>query len=298
MKKNFHRSKLTLTFFTSLIILLLITSSFLSAQEQTTVQNPEQDKTETELPPETVIASFGEQTITLGEFNELWSQILEEYGPGLDKSYVLNQLILERLLITEAKNSGLEEDEKVQKQIKEITEQILVQALIQKEILEKVEVSDEEIAQYYEDNKENYVLKEQVHLYNILLDQEEKAKEILERLKKGEDFEKIAQENSLSPSASKGGDMGYVLKGNLLPEIEEVIFALEINEISEIVKTEAGFHMLKITDKQPERLRDLEEVREEIFQSLLYTKQNEAFEKLTEDLKSKANIVINEEAIK
>ncbi|GAB4113755.1 MAG: peptidylprolyl isomerase [Candidatus Caldatribacteriota bacterium] len=298
MKKIFHRSNLTLTFFISLIILLLITSSFLSAQEQTTIQNTEQDKTETELPPETVIATFGEQAITLGEFNELWSQILEEYGPGLDKYSVLNQLILEKLLITEAKNSGLEGDEKVQKQIKEITEQILVQALIQKEILEKVEVSEEEITQYYEDNKENYIVKEQVHLYNILIDQEEKAKEIMERLKKGEDFEKIAQENSLSPSASKGGDMGYVLKGNLLPEIDEVIFALEINEVSEIVKTEAGFHILKITDKKPERLKDLEEVREEIFQSLLYTKQNEAFEKLTEELKSKANIVINEEAIK
>jgi len=304
MKKIFYSFKVVITLVTFLFILLIITTSSILAQEQTLSQEktitPEtkQEDTETELPLETILATFGEQTITLGEFNELWAQFLEGYGPGLDKISVLDQVISERLLIAEAKNLGLEEDEKVQRQIKDMTEQILVQALIQKEILEKVQVTEEEVTNYYGENQEKSTEKEQVHLYNILLDNEDKAKEILERLKIGEEFEKLAAENSLSPSATKGGDMGYVLKDTLISEIEEVIFNLEINEFSEIIKTDTGFHILRITDKKPERLKEIEEVRAEIFQTLLYTKQNEAFEKLLADLRSKVNIEINEELLK
>jgi len=304
MKKFFYSFKVVITLVTFLFILLIITTSSILAQEQTLSQEqtitPEtkQEDTETELPPETILATFGEQTITLGEFNELWAQLLEGYGPGLDKISVIDQVISERLLIAEAKNLGLEEDEKVQRQIKDMTEQILVQALIQKEILEKVQVTEEEVTNYYGENQEKFTEKEQVHLYNILLDNEDKAKEILERLKTGEEFEKLAAENSLSPSATKGGDMGYVLKDTLISEIEEVIFNLEINEFSEIIKTDTGFHILRITDKKPQRLKEIEEVRAEIFQTLLYTKQNEAFEKFLADLRSKVNIEINEEFLK
>lgn len=279
-----------------LIFLIFIPSSILADQGTSTSEtNPE---TETVIPPETVLASFGGQTITLGEFNQLWEQIPEEYKLQLDKTIVLNQMISERLLIQEAKNMGLEEDEYVLEQIKKITEQILVQTLIQKEILDKVQVSEEEVEEYYKENQDKFTEKEQVHLYNILVETEEKAQEILEELKAGKDFSEVAKENSIGPSASKGGDLGYLSKGTIIPEIEEVIFVLEIEELSKVVKTDFGFHILKITDKKPETIKTLEEVKEDILQTLLPTKQNKAFENLLENLKSKADIEINEEALK
>ncbi len=240
-----------------------------------------------------ILASFGEHTITLGEFNQLWEEVPEEYKLQLDKSMLLDQMISEKLLIQEAKDMGLEEDKDILEQIKKMTEQILAQALIEREILDKIGVNDEEVLDYYEQNKDSFTEKEQVHLYNILLETEEEAQNVLEQLKAGEDFSEIAIEKSSGPSAAQGGDLGYVAKGTIIPEIEEVVFALELEELSEVVKTDFGFHILKINEKKPETVKNLEEVKEEILQTLLPDKQKEAFENLLEELKGKAEIKIN-----
>jgi len=261
----------------------------------TTETNPE--NIETNLSPETILASFGEHTITLGEFNQLWEEVPEEYKLQLDKSMVLDQMISEKLLIQEAKDMGLEEDKDILEQIKKMTGQILAQALIEREILNKVKVNDEEVLEYYEQNKDSFTEKEQVHLYNILLETEEEAQNVLEQLKAGEDFSEIAIEKSSGPSATQGGDLGYVAKGTIIPEIEEVIFVLELEELSEVVKTDFGFHILKISEKKLETVKTLEEVKEEILQTLLPDKQKEAFENLLEELKGKVEIEINEELL-
>ena len=258
---------------------------------------PSEEKTETTLPSETILSSFNGQTITLGEFNQLWDQIPENNKLQLTKRNVLDQIISEKLLIQEAKNRGLEQDKDVLEQIKNTTEQILVQSLIEKEIIGKVKVDDQEALTYYEENKDNFITKEQVYLYNILVETEEVAKDILEKLKAGGDFIEIAKEKSTGPSAAQGGDLGYISKGDLIPEIENDVFALEIGNISDIIKSQYGFHILKVTDKKPEVLKTFEEVKEEIVQTLLPTKQKEAFDNLLEELKSKVTIEINEEAL-
>ena len=172
----------------------------------TTETNPE--GVETVLPPETILASFGEQTITLGEFTQIWEEVPEDYKLQLDKSLVLDQIISEKLLIQEAENMGLKEDNDVLEQIKKMTEQILVQVLIEREILDKIKVDDEEVLEYYEQNKDSFTEKEQVHLYNILLETEKEAQDVLEQLKAGGDFNEIAIEKSTGPSATQGGDLG------------------------------------------------------------------------------------------
>ena len=283
-----------------LLAFFLFSTSSILAEEGTSTTDTEVNPeiVETSLPPETILASFAGQTITLGEFDQLWEQVPEDYKLQLDKSMILDQMISEKLLIQEAKNMGLEEDMDVLEQIKKMTEQILVQTLIQKDILDKVQVGDEEVEKYYETNKDNFTEKEQVHLFNILVKTEEEAQDILEQLKAGEDFSEIAIEKSSGPSAAQGGDLGYVAKGTIIPEIEEVVFALESEELSEVVKTDFGFHILKISDKKAETVKTLEEVKEGILQTLLPDKQKEAFENLLEELKGKVEIDIDEEALK
>jgi len=297
-------NKSMIIFRTTVILILCFLAFFIFnlssvlADEGTSTTKTNPEDIETNLPPETILASFGGQTITLGEFNQLWEQVPEDYKLQLDKSMVLDQMISEKLLIQETKNMGLEEDKDVLEQIKKMTEQILVQALIEREILNKVKVNDEEVLEYYEQNKDSFTEKEQVHLYNILLETEEEAQNVLEQLKAGEDFSEIAIEKSTGPSAAQGGDLGYLAKGTIIPEIEEVVFALELEELSEVIKTDFGFHILKITEKKPESVKTLEEVKEDIIQTLLPDKQKEAFENLLEELKGKAEIEINEEALK
>jgi peptidyl-prolyl cis-trans isomerase C len=308
MNKNKNISKYLLIAILGIFVFLNFNPISILAEEQTSPTGtntdsaetilPSQEKTETTLPPETIVSSFNGQTITLGEFNQLWDQIPENSKLQLTKRSVLDQLISEKLLIQEAKNRDLEQDKDVLEQIKNTTEQILVQSLIEKEIIGKVKVDDQETLTYYEENKDKFITKEQVYLYNILVDTEEKAKDILEKLKAGGDFIEIAKEQSTGPSAAQGGDLGYISKGDLIPEIENVVFALEIGSISDIIKSEYGFHILKVTDKKPEVLKTFEEVKEEITKTLLSTKQKEAFDKLIEELKAQVTIEINEEALK
>jgi len=292
---NIFKTAAILTLF--LLVFLIFNSSSIFADEGTSTTETNPEDVETILPPETILASFSEQTITLGEFNQLWEEVPEDYKLQLDKSMVLDQMISEKLLIQEAKNMGLEEDNDVLEQIKKMAEQILVQALIEREILDKIKVNDEEVLEYYELNKDSFTEKEQVYLYNILIETEEEAQDVLEQLKAGGDFSEIAIEKSTGPSAVQGGDLGYLTRGTIIPEIEEVVFALELEELSEIIKTDFGFHILKITEKKPETVKTLEEVKEDIIQTLLPDKQKEAFENLLEELKSKSEIEINEEAL-
>ncbi len=292
---NIFKTAAILTLF--LLVFLIFNPSSILADEGTSATETNPEDVETILPPETILASFGGQTITLGEFNQIWEEFPEDYKLQLDKSMVLDQMISEKLLIQEAKNIGLEEDKDVLEQIKKIIEQILVQSLIEREILNKVKINDEEVLEYYEQNKDSFTEKEQVHLYNILLETEEEAQDVLELLKSGKDFSEIAIEKSTGPSAVQGGDLGYLSKGTIIPEIEDVVFALELEKLSEIIKTDFGFHILKITDKKPETVKTLEEVKEDIIEILLPTKQREAFENLLEELKGKTEIEINEEAL-
>ena len=292
---NFFRTTTILTL--CLLVFFVFNPSSVLADEVTSTTETNPEDVETILPPETILASFSGQTITLGEFNQLWEEVPEDYKLQLDKSMVLDQMISEKMLIQEAKNIGLEKDNDVLEQIKKMTEQILVQVLIEREILDKIKINDEEVLEYYEQNKESFTEKEQVYLYNILLETEEEAQNVLEQLKAGGDFSEIAKEKSTGPSAAQGGDLGYLTKGTIIPEIEEVVFALEVEELSEIINTDFGFHILKITEKKPETVKSFEEVKEDIIQTLLPNKQKEAFDNLLEELKGKAEIEINEEAL-
>lgn len=294
---NMKHEKLFLTLLITIFVFFLIAISGIA--DQNTPSNETEDTTETlVLPSDTIIATFGDFTITMEDLNTMWDNIPAEYKAQLTKGDVLDQMISEKLLIQDAKSKNLENDEKVAKQISDTINQILVQALIEKEVLNAAKVTDEEATEYYKDNQEEFTEKEQVHLFNILVETEEEANSVLEELNSGKDFSEVAKEKSTGPSADQGGDLGYIAKGSIIPEIEEVVFTLEIDSITEVIKSDYGFHILKISEKKPEELKSFDDVRESIIQNLLPEKQKSAFDNLIEELKSKTEIEINEEALR
>ncbi len=113
---NVFKTVAILTFL--LLVFLIFNPSSILADEGTSTTETNPEDVETILPPETILASFSGQTVTLGEFNQLWEEVPEDYKLQLDKSMVLDQMISEKLLIQEAKNIGLEEDNDVLEQIK------------------------------------------------------------------------------------------------------------------------------------------------------------------------------------
>lgn len=137
-------------------------------------------------------------------------------------------------------------------------------------------VSDETVASYYQQNIDKYKAKEQVKASHVFLKLskdakpeevqavENKAKSIYSEIKAGLAFEEAAKKYSEGPNKDKGGDLNYIVRGRMVKAFDDKAFTLNINEVSEPVKTEFGFHIIKVTDKKAERVKPLEEVKENI----------------------------------
>jgi foldase protein PrsA len=161
-----------------------------------------------------------------------------------------------------------------------------------RKILEpKTDVTAEEMQQFYDANKDQLGTPEQIQASHILVATKEEADAILAELKQGGDFAAIATAKSLDPgSKDKGGDLGFFGKGQMYPEFEEAAFALKINEISSIVQTEKGFHIIKKTAEKAAVVPTFEEKKEEIKKQLVATEVNELSEAWMSEIRTKAKI--------
>lgn len=257
------------------------------AEEMSTPQGVEQK----------IVAEVNGEPVYLEDLERIWNNLPEAYRtqfPGGMRD-LLEQFIRQLLLLQEARKIGLESDPEVVKQIEELKKQVLIREIIKREIIEKVQVSDEEIQKEYNANPTLYTEPEQVKARHIMVSSREKAEAILEELKTGRPFDEVAREKSESPDALSGGAMGYIRRGDLDPEIERILFELAPGNYSDIVEINDGFHIFFVEEHLKPRLKELSEVREEIVARLTPRKQQEAFEKWIEELKSKAEIAIIEE---
>lgn len=243
------------------------------------------------------LAMVNDEIITMEDFELYWNMIPDNYKIQLNKEDLLEQIIMQTLLVQKADEIDLREDPEIAFQIKSTTEQILIQFLLEREIIEKIILTDEDIETYYEENKENYWQEEEVHALNILVETREEAEEIMQKLMEGQEFAELAREFSIASSAPAGGDIGLIQKGTLISEIEDQLFTLDSGEISEIVSTERGFHIFKIIEKNPAGYLEFSEVKMAIEDQLLPLRQQEAFDQYLKDIEELAVIEKNVELL-
>jgi len=286
--KNSRKLFITKYFVLFFVIMLLCTafSSQVIAQEENINNSIEE------------LAIINGEIITLENFEQFWGLIPDNYKAQLNKEDILGQLITQTLLIQKADELNLREDPEISFQIKNAVDQILIQSLLQKEIIEKINTTDEDIKIYYEENKDNYWQEEEIHALNILVEDQAQAEDIINQLNEGKDFSTLAKDFSVSSSASEGGDIGFVTKGTLKTEIEDQLFILEPGEVSEIIPTENGFHIFKVLEKNPSGYLEFDEVKKEIESQLLPLKQQEAFDEYLKNIEDKATIEKNIELLK
>lgn len=147
--------------------------------------------------------------------------------------------------------------------------------------LDTVEITDKEARKFFEDNKEQL---EVIKASHILVKTEEQAQEVLDKINDGEDFEELAKTLSVDKASGLiGGDLGYFTKGTRIPEFEEVAFSMEKGEISDIVKTEVGYHIIKLVDRKDV----FEELKDEISMVLKESKYEEEMKRLRNNSKVK-----------
>lgn len=166
-----------------------------------------------------------------------------------------------------------------------------VNLTIRKILEPQTDVTDAEIQQFYDENKASLGTPEQVQASHILVATKEEADAILAELKQGADFATLAKEKSTDPgSKDKGGDLGFFGKGAMVPEFEEAAFALKVNELSGVVQTEHGFHIIKKTAEKAAVVPTFEEKKEEIRKQLVATEANELSEAWMKEIREKAKI--------
>ena len=194
----------------------------------------------------------------------------------------------------EAYEQALKQNNITEDQLREDIRENLPVQKVQERVTGDAAPSDKEIQNYYEKNKEaQFTTPEQRCVRHILFnkDQKEKAEDVKQKLENGGDFAKLAKEYSQDPgSAEKGGDLGCLGKGETVPEFEQAAFGAKQGEIVGPVKTEFGYHILKVTDVKSEQARSLQEVESQIRSQLATEKQSEAFNKWIEEQKKERDV--------
>lgn len=280
--------------------------------------------------PPSVVAKVNKENITREEFNNTLINYLrqqEQYGTHVSaeqrlmlEDNVLDSLIEYKLITQEAKRQKFKVPKKdLEKEFNEIAEQFpdketfrrqlrqmgmserKLRAAIENDQLfikfgEKVrdvKVTAEEVANAYV----------QVHARHILIDIEEgkekeaekKAKEVLAKAKAGEDFAALAKQYSADPGTKdNGGDLGFFGQGQMVPEFEKAAFALKKNEISDLVKTDYGYHIIQVLDRKEAEGEDFEKQKKDLESQVKERKGNEAYQQLLKDLKAKGKIEIRD----
>jgi len=209
----------------------------------------------------------------------------------------IDELVKKEMLYIEAKKRGLYKNKEFERKVEEFKKITLINDLLKKETDAVSKVTEQDMKDYYEKNKGEFMMTNQVRLSHIIVKTEGDAKKVYERLQKGEDFGHIAAEMSIDKATSKsGGRLGAFKRGDLMPEIEEVAFSLRKGEVSMPIRIRDGFQILKVTDaKGP--IAEFEKAKEFIKQSIIAKRQKEGFDNLLKDLKKKYKIEINKDAL-
>lgn len=179
-------------------------------------------------------------------------------------------------------------------QIKEnIKRQLMINKILE-ETKGQVSITDDKLLEYYNENQESFFEPEQVHARHILVKTEEEANILLLQLKEGlTDFSELAKEKSTDSSASSGGDLGFFARGQMVKEFEDAAFSLEPGEISGVIQTQFGYHIIKCEEKKKEYSPTFEEAKEKVIIILKNQRENEAISTFISKLREDAVIVYN-----
>lgn len=211
-----------------------------------------------------------------------------------DKAEFLNQVADALLLAREAQRTGVQLEPAVAYKIRWDGINTLAQAYLGR-ISVGWDMSPETMKAYYEAHKDNYVTQDAVQVRHILVPTEEEARSIIVRLLAGEDFAEVAAKSSKDfASARQGGNIGWVQKGQTVPPFEEAVFSLEKGKVGGPVKTEFGYHVVEVLERQEARQLTLGEAAQQVARDL----QNDYIQKELQGLRDKADLVIDEEQVK
>jgi peptidyl-prolyl cis-trans isomerase C len=273
-------------------ILLLLVASFSGCQKPV-----EKGLGEKEL------VKINEVSISMEEFQQMLERqplegkmkLLSQKGT---RDFLENYVVPREVLYQEAKKSGLDKNKEILAKIDDARRAILIDALLEEALRKTGDVSEEEIQRYYKENPTLFTEPQEIKIRHIVVNTEPALKEVVTKLSQGESFEKLASAYNIGHFKEDGGNLGYIRRGQLAPpfaQFEEAAFSLrKRGEISEVVRTPYGYHIIRLEDLRGSTLKPLNRVKERIRFFLQPKKKQEAYLEYVKEAKSKTKILINE----
>ncbi len=243
-----------------------------------------------------VLATVGKKEITQEDIERVLRTIdpqraMQFYSEEGQKKLV-EELVYQELFYLNALDNGLDKDSTYINEIEKMKENLLKQYAINL-LLKDTNVSDEELLTYYNEHKEQFVSPDSVRASHILVEDESTALSILEEINGGLSFEEAAEKHSKCPSNQKGGDLGFFTKGKMVPEFEAAAFTLSVDEISQPVKTQFGYHIIKVLEKKTSETAPFEAIKDQLAQQLVSLKQQDLYYQKVEELKTQYSVTFN-----
>ena len=235
-----------------------------------------------------ILAKVGTLTVTEKEVDEFLMELgarAQGYNTPEGRKAVLEQIISSKLLLLDARHNLLETEPEFKAELARLRENLLINYAGNK-IIAAVKVTDEDGRKYYDDNLDKFKQGETVNADHILVDSEEKALEIYAKIESGEiSFADAAKEYSSCPSGQRGGNLGDFGRGQMVPEFDEAAFALDIGVVSDPVKTQFGYHLILVTEKNEDSEYAFADIKDQLKDQLLSEKQQKAYTSKINQLK-------------
>jgi peptidyl-prolyl cis-trans isomerase C len=242
-------------------------------------------------------------SISLEEFRQMSEKqplegkmrLLNEKGL---RDFLDNYVITREVLYQEGKQKGLDKNKEIVAKVEDFKRAMVIEALLEEVLKGKGEVSESEIQKYYKENEDRFTEPREIKIRHIVVNSEPVLKEVLTKLARGESFEKLASTYNVDKSREDGGDLGYIRRGQLAPsfaQFEEAAFSLrKKGEISEVVKTPFGYHLIQLAERRGTALRPFDQVKEKIHFFLQEKKRQDTYLEYVKETKSRAKIIVNE----
>jgi len=175
----------------------------------------------------------------------------------------------------------------------ELKESLIMEKLLEQAVYPMVSVSDEEVADYFKANRAQFDRPEQVRARQIVVADEAEGQEVLGLLRQGRSFAEVAEEYSLSPDAQQGGDLGFFGRGEMPPEFDAIVFDLPVKRLSDLVKSEYGYHIFLVEEKRKAKRLDKKEATDEIRAILEGAEKEEVYLSWLQDMRARAVISVD-----
>lgn len=273
--------------FRSVLLLLLILFLLVSCEKEAETNKK-------------VIVQVGDQELSVEDLTDVIPKKQDELVTQEQIQNYIQRWIDNELIYQEALRLGMNESAELERVLRRAEKEYLINTLLDSFMTANINIPEQEIINYYEMNKDNFIRgKTEIRASHILVSESSEAEELRRRIIRGEDFEEVAREASLDYRRKNRIDLGYFSSDDVVPEIASSLFRWRVGTVTRPIKSEFGYHIFKITDKKDQNtLKEYEEVQDEIVERLLAKRKEEMYKDYITSLKSKVEIKTNYDYLK